>query len=76
LPLRADGPDLNAALLAATPRLGSYLVSEPRGSTRGQPIPALGVGPRFEPGAWRLRPLMPKTERAFDVLWGPIFVVP
>ena len=75
LPLRADGADLNAALLTATPRIGSYQISEPRGPTRGQPIPTMGIGPRFEPGAWRLRPLLPRTERSFDVLWGPIFVV-
>jgi uncharacterized protein YkwD len=75
LPLRCDGPELNAALLAASPRLGSYLVSEPREQPRGQPIPAMGLGPRLDPGAWRLRPLRPRTERQFEILWGPIFIV-
>jgi uncharacterized protein YkwD len=75
LPLRANGPELNAALMAASPRLGSYLVSEPHQEPVGRPIPAMGLGPRFEPGAWRLRPLKSRTERRLDVLWGPIFVV-
>lgn len=76
LPLDASGADLNAALPAATPPMRSYLLSGPADEQPIQrPYVAMGPGPQLEPGAWRLRPMLPRGAGAFDVLWGPIFFV-
>jgi uncharacterized protein YkwD len=75
MPLHADGPQINAALIAAHPALPAYFVSEPEAQPTGDAYPTPGLGPRLPPGAWRLRPLKPKGGRASSVLWGPIVIV-
>jgi len=75
LPLRTDGPRINAALINAHPNLPAYFVSEPESQPTGDAYPTPGLGPRLAPGAWRLRPLKPKGGRASSVLWGPIVIV-
>jgi uncharacterized protein YkwD len=75
LPLHADGPQINAALIAAHPPLPAYFVSDPLTEPTGDAYPTPGLGPHLPPGAWRLRPLKPKGGRASSVLWGPIVVV-
>jgi uncharacterized protein YkwD len=75
LPLRADGAQINAALINAHPNLPAYFVSDPQSQPTGDAYPTPGVGPRLPPGAWRLRPLKPKGGRASSVLWGPIIIV-
>lgn len=75
LPLRADGPQINAALINAQPNLPAYFVSEPDAEPANDAYPTPGLGPRIPPGAWRIRPLKPKGGRAMSVLWGPIIIL-
>lgn len=76
LPLQADGAALNAAVAAAMPSLGSYMLSGPADQEPIQrPYIPAGPGPDLGPGAWRLRPMLSTGGSAYAVLWGPIFFV-
>lgn len=76
LPWRLEArADIDRLLAAAAPTIGRYAISEPLVDQAYDVVEVGGGGRDLPRGASQLRPLRQTSERRFDVLWGPVFLV-
>jgi uncharacterized protein YkwD len=76
LPWRLEArDDIEKLLTGAAPAIGRYAISEPLVEQAYDVVQVGGGGRELPRGASQLRPLRQTSERRFDVLWGPVFLV-